>query len=117
MTALANGTYFISSIIGGGDRFYLGFSSGATREPLVINSFTGSESHQWDVEPSNIPNVYTFRNRRYETYISVNPPSTKSSWCRRSSRSQKLTHPSGNAVLDFFFFLFFFINLDTIPDV
>lgn len=46
MTALANGTYFISSILGGGDRFYLGFSSGATREALVINSFTGLESHQ-----------------------------------------------------------------------
>ncbi|RXW18161.1 hypothetical protein EST38_g7692 [Candolleomyces aberdarensis] len=46
MTALANGTYFISSTIGGSDRFYLGFSSGATRDPLVINSFTGSESQQ-----------------------------------------------------------------------
>ena len=46
MSALANGTYFISSTLGGGDRFYLGFGSGATREALTINTFTGLESHQ-----------------------------------------------------------------------
>jgi hypothetical protein len=46
MSALANGTYFITSSGSGGDRFYLGFSSGATGEALVINTFTGSESHQ-----------------------------------------------------------------------
>ncbi|KAJ2913378.1 hypothetical protein MD484_g7040, partial [Candolleomyces efflorescens] len=74
MSALANGTYFISSILGGGERFYLGFGSGATREALTINTFTGLESHQWDVETSTIPNFYTFRNRRYQTYVTFSPP-------------------------------------------
>jgi hypothetical protein len=46
MTTLANGTYFITSSGSGGGRFYLGFSSGVTGGALVINTFTGSESHQ-----------------------------------------------------------------------
>ncbi|KAJ2921219.1 hypothetical protein H1R20_g2640, partial [Candolleomyces eurysporus] len=74
MTALANGTYFISSSVGGGDRFYLGFGSGTAGERLVINSVTGSDSHQWDVESSSIENTYTLRNRRYGTYATVDPP-------------------------------------------
>ena len=93
MSALVNGTYTISSVLGGGNQFYLGLSSAVMGGPLVIDSFTDSESGrvrgidlltkrqslnssvtQWDVESSNISNAYTFRNRRYQTYISSNTP-------------------------------------------
>ncbi|KAJ3518463.1 hypothetical protein NMY22_g13661 [Coprinellus aureogranulatus] len=109
MSALANGTYFISSIIGGGDRYFLGFSSGATGEALVLNPLTASESIQWDVQPSNIPNIYAFRNRRYQTYISVNPPdrelagvvaaSEPKSWYVTSADSGYLVGIDGSASL------------------
>ncbi|KAJ3493708.1 hypothetical protein NMY22_g20171 [Coprinellus aureogranulatus] len=74
MSALSNGTYFISSTIGGSDSFYLAFKNGLTGEGLVIDTLIGSESQQWEVEAYSIPNIYAFKNRRYQTYIDVSPP-------------------------------------------
>ena len=45
MAALVNGTYLIASTLSGGNRFYLGFSSGAPRENLV-NGLEDQQVHE-----------------------------------------------------------------------
>ncbi|EAU89837.2 hypothetical protein CC1G_06989 [Coprinopsis cinerea okayama7 len=68
LTALANGTYTISSLVGS-DIFYLQFRDSAPGSRLRGRPYSGDDSQHWEIRTSELPNQYTILNALYRVHV------------------------------------------------